>query len=413
MIYQHIPVFIIWLLASYTTSASAAVHEDNTAAFVHGNERVFYAQVTRLCSEQLPKSQPQCDALIKRLENKTDVASLMRLAEAYAGLTLRLRDEDALTVMRAKSAKVYGQILVLEPENTTALFGLSSSGNRVEKLTLLRKILRIEPSNLDAIDILSMALLRGSENEINEAREVLQQGFLLTKDDNTKRRLAVSWYESYQIKGVETTASIVRQEVLKYLKVNSYPQNYAMAIGQLKNACSYTVMYLDAIEVCLRTLRLITNIEMKKRLVKDTPVLIEALTNLLPHQYKLQKSYREVQLELRDLFEDIKDAGEDSLAFYLAYSGVLTGKRKIEALRNAVKRDSNGPGQAASWLGSVLLDNGQYDEAIKIFEQLHRYSNTPEGRNSPYTSAAEMYLQRAKALKKQQLKKRSDKIPEN
>ncbi|MFT4927052.1 MAG: hypothetical protein ACI8WB_003152 [Phenylobacterium sp.] len=83
MIHHPISALTFLMLSLYTTSASAAVFEDNTAAFVDGNERVFYAQVNSLCAEQLPESQPQCDALIKRLANKTDVPSLMRLAEAY------------------------------------------------------------------------------------------------------------------------------------------------------------------------------------------------------------------------------------------------------------------------------------------------------------------------------------------
>lgn len=360
--------FTLFLILLFTACSTVAMDQD---------KEKFYAEVRQVCSLDIPESQPQCDALIEQLSKDGSVKSLLLLTSAKESIALRTMDAQLKKAMEIELDTLYQKILDKDPTITTAMMALALSKPRKEQIATLKEILTLEPHHVEVLQILSTVLSHGTPEEHIEGIEILLKGYPGIKNDNSRHRLGVLFLELVKSNPKRIPQQIIaaRKHVLNNIGVKFNLPDYASAIKSIGANCSYFTMQLNAKQACFDGLKRIMDngVRYPQQLVIDTPVVLSSLTTLLPNKYELQEKTpnRDVQLILRDWFEDIKATGENSLVFHLAYSQVLTGHRKIATLRNAaaVERklpDFKGPGQAAHWLASALAKAGFDDEAALI-----------------------------------------------
>ena len=350
------------------------------SAMDHDREK-FYAEVRQVCSYDIPESQPQCDALIVRLSKDDSVKSLLLLTSAKEAIALRTMNPELKKAMRIELDIIYQKILDKDPTITTAMMALALNKPRKEQIAALKEILTIEPHHVEVLEILSTVLSHGTHEELIEGMKILAKGYPGIAGENSRHRLGVLFYNmvASDPKSIPAQIDFARRHVLDNIGVKFSLPDYASAIKSIGANCSYFTMLLNAEQACFDGLKRImeNGVRYPQQLVIDTPVVLSSLTTLLPNKYTLQKKTpnRDIQLILRDWFEDIKATGENSLVFHLAYSKVLTGHRKIATLRNAAaveRKQPNfkGPGQAAHWLASALVKAGFDDEAALIVQDL-------------------------------------------
>jgi len=373
-----------------------------STSFVSADAAKFYPQVKKLCMTDLPASRSQCDALIEDLQDKNDIPSMLRLANAYVNLGFNAQDRANSDLLNEKVVDVLNKVLIIDPQNLTALYGRSTYAPKKERLTLWRRILLINPKYEEVIQSLSTRLLAGNDSEYQEGIQLLRRSYPLF-DGDRRWFFAAILYDALCGKNCEqeSEAVVLRQQIWREMGIDVEQRTYETAIVQLPLSCVYFVMRFDGADICLESILLVANHgeASSARLKKDRAKLIPALTRLIGHAHQLQQKRPDVQIELRDLFEDIKQTGEQSAAFYLAYAHVLSGKRRIEALQKASRLSlgkAEKPGQAAAWLAQGLVDMGRYDEAIEIYRTLIK-----EGL-SPYADAAAIYLPRVQQQKDKQ-----------
>ncbi len=352
-------------------------------------ETIQYPVVQQLCMKELPVSLPKCKALINKLEHKNSVDDLLRLATAYLNLSFKLPDKMPREHWRKKVTATYHKALEIEPNNVTALNGSSIYLPTSEQIIIWRRILTIDPTYSFVWKTLSSVLLKGSDNERKEGLQVLRKGYAQFVGKQGWH-LGISLYEALYKESEKFAKAQLRSEILREMGVYEHPQSYDIAINQLTQSCDPLVFRLDGEAICLRCIRLVVDANSqnketpsKARLKQDSAKLLSALKYLLPNKHQLQKQFPDIQIELRDLLEDIKLTGEQPEKYYLVYALLLSGERRITALRQASALTTGKPGQAASWLADTLVKQGRYDEAIILYQKLvkngvHPYSSTAE-----------------------------------
>ncbi|MCJ8273662.1 MAG: hypothetical protein MJK04_30220 [Psychrosphaera sp.] len=347
-------------------------------------ETIQYPEVQQICMKKLPASLPKCKALIKALESKNSAGDLLRLAAAYINLSFKLPDKMLREHWRKKVTATYHRVLEIEPNNVRALNGTSIYLPTSEQIIIWRRILTIDPTYAFVWKTLSIVLLKGSDRERKEGLQVLRKGYAQF-EGKQGWHLGISLYEALYKESEKFAKAQLRSEILRDMGVNEHPQFYDIAIKQLAQSCDPLVFRLDGEAICLHSIRLVVdaNAPSKARLKQDSTKLLSALKHLLPSKHQLQKQFPDIQIELRDLLEDIKLTGDQPLEFYLVYALLLTGERRIAALQQASALTTGKPGKAASWLADTLVKQGRYDEAIILYQKLvkngvYPYSSTAE-----------------------------------
>ncbi len=345
-------------------------------------KELAYAQVTKLCSEELPVSRPKCNRLIKKILQRVDIRDNIPdrwlLVQAYAGLSLRLhqlpeKDQPAAkTKLIAKRFANYQAMLDLDPENTTALLGIAGQSPRPEKLRLMRKIMVLNPVHIHALRMIHSILSNGDESERDEAERHLLKAYQLLDRGYNKWRAAWDLYLSYSVRNKHKAALALRQRVMRDAEINNDPESYKEAIQQINLGCGYLLIDLDLAGVCLKTIRMVIDYgsQADKRVHRDSSELMLAIQHLRGYHIRRSTMTHDLKMELSQIFKRMESSGIQPTAFYMTYSQLVDGDMKIVMLRKAVVVDPNGPALAAYWLAGTLANVGQLNEAIEIYKNI-------------------------------------------
>lgn len=340
------------LLLLFTAVVASADDADNR-----------FARLDSDCFERMPTSLEQCEKYVAELEEKAESDDDAALLYAVGSSRLANFTDDAdLAAQRAERGRAgLRDYLAKHPNDISALFEMASVVDSDERIEILKRIAGIDRSNTIALRLLVRDLSNSDDEEDRIlALRYLEQGY--QKTSGAEKLSFGSWmFEAMVANDRPANAVQIQQRIAKDFDFAAVDFG-APTERSIAEYCQHGFFVVQLEETCIKLIRAAAA-EGRKTNRPYSTAMLEAIELLLSSREALQGKFTDYALSMRDVLEDHPGDVPRSGYYYLVYSLVVTGDRRIAALRSALQQGDYHEPRIRHWLGVALRDQGELDEA--------------------------------------------------
>ncbi len=212
--------------------------------------------VEELCSESMPETEAECHEYLGTLQEKQQrsVDESMALAVGYLILEEGAEGPGESDSLFSLVEHYYLEALDKDPKNSGALYGLIFLADLSDEFSMLRALLSEHPSYAPALHHMSRRIYRLDDKIQQEtAISIVENGYELS-EGNDKWVTAGYLYRALQRVGDDARTSRFRARVLHDMGIVIIADERVDVEDNMRRACTYYAMILDAAEICFRTL---------------------------------------------------------------------------------------------------------------------------------------------------------------
>lgn len=331
-----------------------------------------FARLDSDCFERMPATFERCEKYVAGLEKKAETDDEAALLYSVGSSRLaNFTDDPELAAQRAERGQGgLREYLAKHPNDVTALFELASVVDSDERIEILKRIVGIDRSSSIALRLLVQDL-SNTDDEDNQvlALRYLEQGYQETSGAE-KLSFGAWMFEAMVANGRRANAVQIQQRIAKDFDFAAVDFG-APADRSIAEYCQHGFFVVQLEETCIKLIRAAAA-ESRKAGRPYSTAMLEAIELLLSSGESLQGKFTEYALSMRDVLEDHPENLPRSGYYYVVYSLVVTGDRKIAALRSALQRGDYYEPRIRHWLGVALRDQGELDEARAELEKVRQ-----------------------------------------